>query len=732
MTKQADLTPPLGWMGGPCKVVERIEDGVRTPALREDLAEKVEHGQKLTNPEASKVYQMEANRGGGLIERIRITPHAQYRMDQRAITVGDLRSFFMDFTKKLNDWKSQKAWEYGHYTSLLSSGQLVEWVDKRLGDLQVVFEITGRGEATIVTTYWKGEPDPRPQTCGTHPNHLHTAKDVEDYSGIRTLVKNPHPNESDTDKPEGGDGKYPTRGLPGPPWSRSKSDLGPAIYNTPGESGSDSSGTVHKDKVRTKGTPGEDSPPANPPARIGPTRRPGMTAEDQFLGEEDPALIAEIIRLAGMYPPAYPTSTSRHHKQRGQAYRYFHKRYQRMRGRIKQRQKRRYKRLRVDPRFKRDRQRRKETPERFKTKPGGGAFSTAERSRDYRQKKKAIEELQPVPFYFYTKEDWGYILDVSPMGKVHYEMGGRRYTEDLDTFFDEVVVDEDRLDDLEAYMDDVFEYDPGDIDEDDPEDDDTVFDAWLQSPADLSKLGGLVLADFFREMRPPDMDKDTWYDRADNHDEWARRDRKHLEDISEWSGKNEGNPGSRVLPSGAGHVEKEAALIQDIRQGCAPDLLSKARGLKVVLKRVDAANAMWLFDVQGSKEPYRVRLQAVRQGNVRSLAKTHVRVSCSCPFWQWQGPEYHAQQGDYLYGRPVGTASAPLEKDPQGKHRACKHVLATLDFVTDRKWDVPELRSKQAGLRYLADTLDQGEVQVQPLDIIERLALRYLATREVQ
>ena len=740
---------------------------------------------------------------------------------------------------------------------------------------------------------WMG--DPRPGTCGTHPQHLYTARDVDDMSPVRTLVKNPTPSKSDTDKPEGTDGKYPTRGLPHP-WSRSKS-LGPPVLNTPGESGSNSDGNIHEDKARTKGTPGKRSPVPDSPARVGPVRRPGMTADvveaDLFEGM-DPAMISAIVRLAGMFPPAYPSGKTRHRKQYGQAYRYFHKRYQRQRGRIIQRQKRRHKRLKSNPRYTRDRERRKKNPERFLTKPSGGAKSLADRG----EKQRAKKAFEPIPFYFYAKEQWGWILEVSPLETVHYEMDGRRYTADLDTFFDEVVVDEDRLDDLEAYLDEVFEYEPGEGENaEDTEDVDPLFDAWVSgrtafqvhqrpvrrrhrqrgqarrktrmyymqnraairrrsqvqyrklrnnptfkrqqqirrqhperfkmrlglmlttpdiafvfiteeglqrgyvhnvtgmshqvlywldvpghqmlqmmpvknfllnavflSDEDIDKmytlvdaeigleaydfdavedvpetveetverLAGQVVADFFREQRPPDMADDTKYDRADNHEEWRRKDRKRLEDFSEYDSTNEGNPGSKVLPSGAGHVEKEAALISDIREGCAPDLTAKARGLKVSLRRVDAKNTMWLFDVQGSKEPYRIRLQAVRKGNVRALAKAHVRVSCSCLFWQWQGPEHWAKQGDYLFGRPVGLATKPNIKDPKGEHRACKHVLAVLDYVTSRKWYLPASQSKQGSLRFLADTLDQDKVFMLAIlnQRIERVAARYFASQK--
>ncbi len=135
--KKADLSPPLGWMGGPCKVVQRIEDEVRSPSLRGDLAEKVEHGQKLTNPEAAKVYSIEMDKGGGMFRAIKITPHAQYRMDQRGITVGDLRVALMHFSKQLNDWKSQQAWEWASFQQDSMRGEPIEYNAKKLGNLRV-------------------------------------------------------------------------------------------------------------------------------------------------------------------------------------------------------------------------------------------------------------------------------------------------------------------------------------------------------------------------------------------------------------------------------------------------------------------------------------------------------------------------------------------------------------------------------------------------------------------
>jgi len=58
-----------------------------------------------------------------------------------------------------------------------------------------------------------------------------------------------------------------------------------------------------------------------------------------------------------------------------------------------------------------------------------------------------------------------------------------------------------------------------------------------------------------------------------------------------------------------------------------------------------------------------------------------IRISCTCDYWKYQGPEYHAKQGDYLYGSPRGTAEKPEKRDPDNTHKICKHAYAVLrDF----------------------------------------------------
>jgi hypothetical protein len=97
---------------------------------------------------------------------------------------------------------------------------------------------------------------------------------------------------------------------------------------------------------------------------------------------------------------------------------------------------------------------------------------------------------------------------------------------------------------------------------------------------------------------------------------------------------------------------------------------------------------MWTFTVSGSKgEAYTVRVKALPANKtVKTVEKSQVQVSCSCDFFRWQGPEHWAKVEKYLYGKPVGTASKPVVKDPDSRHRVCKHLVGV--FGLARKYRV--------------------------------------------
>ena len=96
--KYADLSPQLGWPGGRCHVVDRIQQEVRNPRQRELLISEVETGGDLDNQEAGIIYDPISERGAGIFPKMILSRHILYRMDLRNITVHDLRVAFKEFS----------------------------------------------------------------------------------------------------------------------------------------------------------------------------------------------------------------------------------------------------------------------------------------------------------------------------------------------------------------------------------------------------------------------------------------------------------------------------------------------------------------------------------------------------------------------------------------------------------------------------------------------------------
>jgi hypothetical protein len=147
-------------------VIERIlQDAPRAP----ELADKMRSGDGLDSPDQRRVYRPEQEQGpGGPIDTVLITPHAEYRMDLRGVTVPEVRLGLRNFLKQLRDWKSQKAWEYDHVSKLFERADNYKWTDPQTG-LVVVFapehsvnmdmKPLDMGRVVVITTYWEGVPD---------------------------------------------------------------------------------------------------------------------------------------------------------------------------------------------------------------------------------------------------------------------------------------------------------------------------------------------------------------------------------------------------------------------------------------------------------------------------------------------------------------------------------------------------------------------------------------------
>jgi hypothetical protein len=167
MKRVSDLDPMLGYPGGICKVVKRVDDKLNEGYIEDILIDKVENAEDLDNLEASVVYPrivekpLEHNK---LISEIELSSHAQYRMDLRGVTTGDIRIALRNFVKQYYNEKSQNSAQYLTWESAIRIGADINFIDRKLGNLFLAFKVK-KGKAIIVTTYFDGEQNPRPKTC---------------------------------------------------------------------------------------------------------------------------------------------------------------------------------------------------------------------------------------------------------------------------------------------------------------------------------------------------------------------------------------------------------------------------------------------------------------------------------------------------------------------------------------------------------------------------------------
>jgi hypothetical protein len=123
------------------------------------------------------------------------------------------------------------------------------------------------------------------------------------------------------------------------------------------------------------------------------------------------------------------------------------------------------------------------------------------------------------------------------------------------------------------------------------------------------------------------------------------------------------------------HGLKISATRDEILSGIDTDIKDRASNVRVSLKSADEDSNKWEFE---SSSGHMVKIKSDPRVPVDDLNTADVLVSCSCPFWQYNGPEYHAQQGDYLHGVLQGTATKPERNDPDMNNYVCKHAYKAL------------------------------------------------------
>lgn len=148
---KADLSPPLGKPGGPCQVMQRIDKAIRNPAVKDEMIQEVSKGNELDPRDASRVYPITKEMGAGVAKNLELTAHLQYRMDWRSVSLDDVRVALRSLT--LNLQRDPKM------TADLQYGEAVRWIDPKTR-LVIVVKVSGRDTLKLITTFWKGRPDP--------------------------------------------------------------------------------------------------------------------------------------------------------------------------------------------------------------------------------------------------------------------------------------------------------------------------------------------------------------------------------------------------------------------------------------------------------------------------------------------------------------------------------------------------------------------------------------------
>ena len=470
--------------------------------------------------------------------------------------------------------------------------------------------------------------------------------------GFQTYVKDPSPDTARDD------GHEKQQVLPSPSNERSKPlpNMGiPQFGKPPGSDEALDGKSLTIDRARTKGVPGDDSPPANEPASSTPVRRPGLSAATKG--------------------PQFP-GTHRQHEQGGKAKRYYQKYYRKNRNRIKNRSRRWQRKWKDQMSHKNDQKRREKYPSRFK-RLEDNYRDPADRAKDWRNKqnkKATVENGMGVPVQY------------TPTGAEAYIVGLDDSSVTL--HFVDTPVNDSKSFPLEVLFNNLGFH--SDLDIDIVYDQlDRVFDRESED-----KVAAMYVADFLYEKRPPNREPGQTFDRASpSHHMWPEHEpTPGLDTGTVWD-----NPGSaKVIPEGhdfenkADRYHKDASRIQEIMDRTDRTVHDSSLNVNPKLKRVDKDNRMWAFSVPGSKkgDVYTVRVKASAPADgVTDINKMDIKVSCSCPFWKWQGPEHWASRNEYLYGKPRGTASSPVVRDPNEKHWACKHVLSVLGKMKTFKID---------------------------------------------
>lgn len=182
------------------------------------------------------------------------------------------------------------------------------------------------------------------------------------------------------------------------------------------------------------------------------------------------------------------------------------------------------------------------------------------------------------------------------------------------------------------------------------------------------------------------------------------------------------HPHSGVGVRGSFGLQRQAMTVGELLKRCDKKIKERAKKRPPKLSRVDTKNWIWTW----KSGDHTIKVQAFKKGTATKFPKLNLRVSCSCPYWQWWGPSHWGAKDNYQQGKAKGTAAYPKVRDPAHWRPVCKHAYAVLEksqkfFVRPKKSPLRKL-----GSRFFVDSPDQIEIELVNCRIAARVAQRHL------
>ena len=148
-------------------------------------------------------------------------------------------------------------------------------------------------------------------------------------------------------------------------------------------------------------------------------------------------------------------------------------------------------------------------------------------------------------------------------------------------------------------------------------------------------------------------------------------------------------------------ITKTPSKVKDRASSCSVSLTSYDKKTKVFTFNANCGNGNHIV-----------------RASVKDLE--NVSLTCDCKFWQYGGPEFHAEQNAFMFGNPNGTASPPDIRDPDRQFWLCKHTYAVLkridSFIADEIEENQTSEEDEILIKIDEDWDKMQEVTEVPLD----------------